>query len=120
MTTISPDDPRAFLPLSASAFHILLALAEGERHGYSISKEVETATAGSVRLGPGTLYRLVKQMLADGWIAEVTRVDPEDPRRRFYRLQPWGRRIAGAEASRLAELVRIAQLRNLLPGIALP
>ena len=119
MNSISPDDPRAFLPLSASAFHILLALAEGDRHGYSISKEVETATDGSVHLGPGTLYRLIKQMLADGWLAEVARIDPEDPRRRYYRLAPWGRRIAGAEAARLAELVRVAQSRNLLPSIAL-
>jgi len=117
---ISADDPRAFLPLSASSFHILLALAQGERHGYSISKEVETATGGSVRLGPGTLYRLIKQMLADGWIAEVPRTDPDDPRRRYYKLLPWGRRIATAEAQRLADLVRVAQTRDLLPGAAQP
>jgi DNA-binding PadR family transcriptional regulator len=117
---ISSDDPRAFLPLSASSFHILLALAQGERHGYSISKEVETATEGSVHLGPGTLYRLIKQMLADGWIGEVHRTDPEDPRRRYYRLLPWGRRIAAAEAQRLADLVRVAQARDLLPSVSVP
>ncbi len=103
-----------FLPLGASSFYILLALAEGERHGYSISKEVEEETSGSVRLGPGTLYRLIKQMVADGWISEVHKIDPEDPRRRYYKLTPWGRRIARAEAERLANAVRKAQDRKLL------
>ncbi|HEV7180830.1 MAG TPA: helix-turn-helix transcriptional regulator, partial [Candidatus Baltobacteraceae bacterium] len=66
-------------------------------------------------LGPGTLYRLIKQMLADGWISEVHKIDPEDPRRRYYKLTPWGRRIARAEAERLADIVRVAQNRKLLP-----
>jgi DNA-binding PadR family transcriptional regulator len=116
--SIAASDPRALLPLSASAFHILLALADTERHGYSISKEVEESTDGVVKLGPGTLYRVIKQMLDDGWIAEVDREDPEDPRRRFYRLTPWGRRIAQAEAHRLEQLVRTAHERNLLPMMA--
>src|ERR1700727_3803531 len=94
-------DARAFLPLSSSAFYILLALAAEERHGYDIAREVEEATDGSVRLGPGTLYRLIKQMVVDGWIGEVDRLDSDDPRRRYYRLTPWGRRIARAEAARL-------------------
>jgi DNA-binding PadR family transcriptional regulator len=112
------SDPRAFLPLSSSAFYILTALAAEERHGYSIAKEVEEETDGSVRLGPGTLYRLIKQMVADGWIVEVDRVDSEDPRRRYYRLTTWGRRIACAEAERLARVVRTARNRRLLSGKA--
>jgi DNA-binding PadR family transcriptional regulator len=108
------NDPREFLPLSPSAFYILLALAAEERHGYSVAKEVEEATNGAVRLGPGTLYRLIKQMVADGWIVEVDRVDSEDPRRRYYRMTPWGRRIACAEAERLAGAVRTACRRRLI------
>ncbi|HTU69012.1 MAG TPA: PadR family transcriptional regulator [Candidatus Baltobacteraceae bacterium] len=111
-------DPRALVPLSSSAFYILLALAAEERHGYSIAKEVEDATNGSVHLGPGTLYRLIKQMVTDGWIVEVDRVDSEDPRRRYYRLTPWGRRIARAEAARLADAVRTAMDRRLLSANA--
>jgi|SRR5580692_10625145 DNA-binding PadR family transcriptional regulator len=111
-------DPRAFLPLSPSGFYILLALSAEERHGYSIAKEVEETTGGTVRLGPGTLYRLIKQMVADGWIVEVDRVDSEDPRRRYYRLTPWGRKIAAAEASRLASAVRTAMQRKLISASA--
>ncbi len=112
--TRASSDPRALLPLSASAFHILLALSEDDRHGYSIAKEVDATTHGEVRLGPGTLYRLIKEMVADGWIAEVEKRDSEDPRRRYYRLTPWGRKIASAEAARLDELVRLARSRHLL------
>ncbi|MBV8601773.1 MAG: helix-turn-helix transcriptional regulator [Candidatus Eremiobacteraeota bacterium] len=110
-------DLKALLPLAASAFHILLALAAGERHGYSISKEVESATEGMVKLPPGTLYRQIKQMLVDGWIAE-TASDDEDQRRRTYKLTDRGRKIAQAEAARLEELVRIARERRLLPAVA--
>lgn len=113
------SDPRSALPLSPSAFHILLALAEGERHGYSISKEVEAATGGLVKLPPGTLYRLIKQMSSDGWIHEAGAPDAgEDQRRRSYRLTERGRRIAEAEAQRLEDLVRIARERKLLPAVA--
>ncbi len=112
-------DPSALLPLGSSAFQILLALAERERHGYSIGKEVEASTGGNIKLGPGTLYRVLKQMAADGWIVETER-DTEDPmRRRYYKLSPWGRRIAQAEAARLEDLVRIARSRKLLPNLAL-
>lgn len=113
------QDPAALLPLGASAFHILLALADGERHGYSIGKVVEASTGGTIKLGPGTLYRLLKQMATDGWITETER-DADDPmRRRYYKLSPWGRRIAQAEAARLEEVVRIARSRRLLPRTAL-
>ena len=102
------------LPLSSSGFHILLALADGERHGYAIAKDVEEATGGSIVLGPATLYRTIKQFLADGWIAEV---DGDDERRRVYRLTPRGRKIAQAEAHRLDAVVRMARERRLLPAL---
>ena len=116
MMTRDLNDPHAFLPLGASAFYILLALAEGECHGYSIAKGVETATNGTIRLGAGTLYRVLKQMTADGWIDDAHRVDSDDPRRRYYRLTKWGRRIAAAEAARLADVVRVARARRLIPA----
>ena len=111
-------DPSALLPIGASAFRILLALADGERHGYSISKEVVASTDGRIKLGPGTLYRLLKQMAADGWIVESERRDGDAMRRRYYRLSPWGRCIAEAEAARLEDLVRTARSRRLLPALA--
>jgi DNA-binding PadR family transcriptional regulator len=109
-------DASPHLPLTTSGFHILLALADGERHGYVIAKEVEEATGGSVMLGPATLYRTIKQFVADGWIVETTAQDEE--RRRSYRLTPRGRRVAQAEAERLANVVRIARERRLLPAHA--
>jgi DNA-binding PadR family transcriptional regulator len=113
-------DPRAALPLGAATFYILLALAGGERHGYAIAKEVEEQTAGTIRLGPGTLYRLIKQLTADGWIAETAGAAEDDrERRRTYRLTPRGRRIAQAEAERLDDLVAMARARRLLPVRAL-
>ncbi len=101
--------------LSVPAYHILLALADGDRHGYSIIKEVEEATGGAVRLLAGTLYRLLKEMAADGWIVE-TDGDEVDERRRYYRLAPRGRRAAIAESERLESLVRVARARRLLPA----
>jgi DNA-binding PadR family transcriptional regulator len=105
------------VPLSAASFHILLALAEGERHGYALIKDIEAETGGTIRLGTGTLYRIIRQLLDDGWIAESARVDP-DPRRRFYRLTPRGRDVARAEARRLSAVVTLAQQRRLLPSRA--
>ncbi|MFY9632680.1 MAG: PadR family transcriptional regulator [Candidatus Cybelea sp.] len=109
------QDPAPLLPLATSAFHILLALAEGERHGYSIGKAVEATTGGQISLGPGTLYRQLRQMSNDGWIVEIERNDDDAMRRRYYRLTPWGRKIAQAEAARLAHLVEVARSRRLLP-----
>ena len=111
------SDPRAMTPLSPATLYILLALAEGDRHGYSIIKEVESATHGTVRLFPGTLYRLIKQMVIDGWIVEGEGGDPyDDQRRRYYRLTKWGRAILRAELDRLLDIVRTAQVRKLLPA----
>jgi DNA-binding PadR family transcriptional regulator len=113
-TERNPDD---LLPLTPAMFHILLALADRERHGYHIMQEVEERTEGKVRLGPGTLYGSIKRMLADGWIEETEeRPDPEmdDERRRYYRLTDFGYRLATAEAERLARLVKSARLKKLL------
>jgi DNA-binding PadR family transcriptional regulator len=110
-------DPEDLLPLTTAVFHILLALADGERHGYSIMQEVATLTDGKLHLGPGTLYGSIKRMLAKGLIEESDeRPDPslDDERRRYYRLTAFGRRVASAEAQRLSLLVRQAQLRQLL------
>jgi len=102
--------------LTAATFHILLALAEGDIHGYAIAKEVELATDGAVVLNPATLYRTLRQLLTDGWIAEGD-ADPDDARRRAYHLTARGRRIAQAEAQRLLNVVRIARERRLLPAL---
>jgi DNA-binding PadR family transcriptional regulator len=110
------DDPADVLPLSTGVFHILLALASGDCHGYAISKALEASTRGTVTLGPTTLYRYLRQLENDGWIVEVPGTASEDPRRRSYRLTPRGRRIAEAEALRLAETVRLAKTLNLLPA----
>ena len=112
-------DPQEFLPLTPAVFHILLALAGGERHGYAIMQEITTSTEGQLRLGPGTLYRSLKQMLAWGLIEEADeRPDPalDDERRRYYRLSDLGRRVAQAEGRRLQRLVAQAQAKQLLPG----
>jgi DNA-binding PadR family transcriptional regulator len=105
-------------PLSTATFHILLALAGGDRHGYAIGKEVEEQTGGVVKLGPGTLYRILKQLIDDAWIAEVRSHDDESDRRRTYRLTARGRSMAQAEARRLDRLVSVARARRLLPSLA--
>ena len=110
-------DPELYLPLTPAMFHILLALADRERHGYHIMQEVDERTEGKVRLGPGTLYGSIKRMLADGMIEETDeRPDPEldDERRRYYRLTAFGYRVARAEAERLARLVKTARSKKLL------
>lgn len=111
-------DPEALLPLPAAAFQILLALTGGERHGYGIMQEAALHSDGKVNLGPGTLYRTIRRLLADGLIEESDErpaPDLDDERRNYYRLTPFGLRVARAEAQRLAQLVRMAQSRQLLP-----
>jgi DNA-binding PadR family transcriptional regulator len=100
-------------PLSTAAFQILLALADGDRHGYGVMQEIEQRTAGRVRLGPGTLYGALKRMLDDGWVEELEG-DEGDERRRYYHLTPGGRQVARQEAQRLAELVVAAQAKRLI------
>ena len=108
--------PESFLPLPVSEFEILLALADGERHGYSIMTEIAERTGGDTRLGPGTLYGSIKRMLANGLIDEATgrRAPGDDERRRYYRLTALGRAVASAEAGRLDALVRQARRKRLL------
>ena len=105
-------------PLNHSEFHILLALADGERHGYGIMQEVAVRSAGTVRLGPGTLYGAIKRMLAAGLIEESTKrpiAKNDDQRRRcYYRLTRFGRTVATEEAQRLAALVRVAEAKRLV------
>jgi DNA-binding PadR family transcriptional regulator len=111
-------DAEALLPLTPAVFQILLALTGGERHGYSIMREIASRTEGKARVGPGTLYRSIKQMLAAGLVEETDeRPDPalDVERRRYYRLTAFGRRVAEAEAQRLARLVDAARAKQLLP-----
>jgi len=111
------EKPEAWLPLTPAMFHILLALADKERHGYEIMREVDERSDGKVRLGPGTLYGSIKRMLGDGLIEEMDeRPDPEldDERRRYYRLTNLGHRVAVAEAERLERLVKNARAKKLL------
>src|SRR6266568_5487983 len=114
------QDPETLLPLTPAVFHILLALADSERHGYGIMQEIARRTDGAMRMGPGTLYGSIKRMLADGLIeASDERPDPalDDERRRYYRLTDFGQRVAQAEAQRLAQVVRIAQTKKILPDL---
>ena len=100
------------LPLTPSVFHILLALADEERHGYGIMQDVARQTDGTLQLGPGTLYGCLKRMLAAGLVEESEeRPDPEldDERRRYYRMTPLGKRVVRAEAQRLAGAVMAAK-----------
>jgi len=110
-------NPLSYQPLTPAVFHILLALADGEKHGYAIMKEVEAQTGGQVKMGPGTLYGSIKRMLAAGLIEETAqRPDPEldDERRRYYRLSGLGQTVVSAESMRLAQLVKVAQQKHLL------
>jgi DNA-binding PadR family transcriptional regulator len=111
-------DPRSLRPLPVAAFHILVAVADQERHGYAIMQEVQAHTDGQLRLSPGTLYGSIKRLLNDGLIEELDeRPDPEhdDVRRRYYRITALGRRVAVGEATRLAKLLRQARATGLAP-----
>ena len=109
--TPSKRDPSPFLPLTPAAFHVLVALADGPKHGYAILKDVEDRTAGDVRLSTGTLYGLIKRFLDDELIVETR---PDDDRRRPYKLTAFGRDVAEAEAERLERMVSAARGVRLL------
>ena len=111
-----PSNAGLFAPLTPSMFHVLLALAGNDLHGYAILKEVELRTGGKVRLSTGTLYGIIKRLLNDGLIVELRSrpADSDDERRRYYRLTPPGRQVAAAEAERMDEVLSIARSRNLL------
>ena len=117
---MAEDDlvPDSLLPLPVATFHILMALADEDRHGYAIIQEVASRTGGEVRLSAGTLYRSIQRMLEQGLLEEVReRPAPElaDERRRYYRITPFGTEVARAEARRLAELVRLARASGFVP-----
>lgn len=111
------QNPEEMLPLTPAVFHILLALANGEKHGYAIMQEVEEVSAGTVNMGPGTLYGSIKRMLAAGLIQESDeRPDPEmdHQQRRYYQLTDFGERVLKAESFRLEALVHAARAKKVL------
>ena len=115
--SLSSENPEGELPLTPAVFNILLALADGEKHGYAIMQEVDEATGGQMLMGPGTLYGSLDRMAKSGYIEESSRrevADTEDKRRRYYRLSPFGRRVLRAEAQRLSELVSLARSKRVL------
>ena len=113
MTSRMPS-PESELPLPAATFHILMALADEDRHGYAIIQEVAARTGGEVTLSAGTLYRSIQRMADQGYVSELPMrerpaKDEDDARRRYYRLTPFGRAVAEAETRRLGDLLRLAR-----------
>jgi DNA-binding PadR family transcriptional regulator len=111
---IRQRDPAQCLPLTPALFHVLLSLADGQKHGYAILKEVAERTDGAVALSTGTLYGIIKRLLADGLITQSALGSTD--RRNAYRLTTFGRKVALAEAERLRELLRTAEVKKLIPG----
>jgi len=110
-------EAKGFLPLTPAMFHVMLALVDGEKHGYAILKEVSRSTNGRVQLSVGTLYGIIKRLDNDGMIIEsAERPDPglDDERRRYYRLSDFGREVAVAEAERMEEVIAMARAKKLL------
>ena len=112
-------DPTSYLPLPQAQFHVLVALTDGERHGYAIMQTVEESSGGVVRMGPATLYGTLKRLVDQGFAEELARHPnaTDDARRRYYRLTGLGQQVCAAEADRLAHLVRITRT-NFRPGLA--
>jgi DNA-binding PadR family transcriptional regulator len=116
----SESDFSNLLPLSPQVFHILVALADRDQHGYGIMQDVAERTGGKLRLSAGTLYGCMKRMLEQGLVIELRESERpapsnDDERRRYYRLTPFGRKVAKAEATRLAELLEQAKIYGLSP-----
>jgi DNA-binding PadR family transcriptional regulator len=115
-------DPLSQLPLTPVVLHILLALSDGERHGYAIAQEIEETTHGQMRMGPGTLYGSIQRMLTSAVIEEAPRRraspddDGDDARRRYYRMTTFGRRVLELEVDRLNSVVRLARQKHLVGG----
>ena len=118
MPSRQPDfNPESLLPLPQAAFHILVALAQGDRHGYAIMQDVAAGTDGNLKLNPGTLYTTIRRLLEQGLVIELDeRPDPEedDERRRYYRLTDMGRDVAKAEAARIQQTLAFARQAGLI------
>jgi DNA-binding PadR family transcriptional regulator len=111
-------EAESLLPLPPATFHILVALADEDRHGYAVIKDVDARTGGTLKLSPGTLYRSVERMVQQGLIREVSSPlsrKMDDERRRYYRITPFGREVAMAEARRLAQMLDLARAKGLAP-----
>lgn len=108
-------DPKSFVPLTPAVFHILLVLADGERHGYGIMQEFKELTRGRLKLSPGTLYRSVHRMLDDGLIEERGGGPEADERRRTYQMTTLGTLVVKEQVRRMAILYEIAERKKLLP-----
>jgi DNA-binding PadR family transcriptional regulator len=116
--TYSQADIDELLPLPPATFHILMAVSDEQRHGYAIIQDIAARTDGDLRMSAGTLYRSIQRMLEQGLIVEtLDRPDPEedDERRRYYQITSFGTAVARAEATRLAQLVRLARARGIAP-----
>ena len=112
--------PESLLPLPTATFHILMAVANEDRHGYAIIQDVAELTGGAVRLSAGTLYRSIQRMLEQDLLIETESASPDtdDERRRYYRITPFGRKVAEAEARRLAQMVKLARRSGFAAGKA--
>jgi DNA-binding PadR family transcriptional regulator len=117
MTVIEKRSVEPLLPMTPAMFHVLLALADGDKHGYAIMKEVTRLTDGAVSLSAGTLYGILRRLESEGLVVEKDeRPAPEldDERRRYYHLTEFGRRVARAEAERLEDMVTLARSKKLM------
>ena len=116
--TFTQDEVDALLPLPPATFHILIALADSDRHGYAVIQDIAARTDGSVRMSAGTLYRSIQRMQEQGLIAETRQrpaPDDDDERRRYYALTDFGSAVARAEARRLTQLVKMAKASGFVP-----
>jgi len=121
VTIDKSNDPQALLPLPPVTFHILVALADGDRHGYAIIQDIASRTDGELKIQAGTLYRSIQRMLEQGLVEETRSrpaLDEDDERRRYYHLTPFGRAVAQAEARRLTQMVKLARACGFVPGKA--
>ena len=110
-------DPEQLLPLTPAEFEVLIALADGDKHGYAILKEVARRTEGEVRLGVATLYTLLRRLVGEGLLAESSErpvAALDDERRRYFRLTDFGRKVAGAEAARMEKVLAMARAKHLI------
>jgi DNA-binding PadR family transcriptional regulator len=117
MTMRDPRNPDELLPLTPAEFEVLIALADGDKHGYAILKEVARRSDGEVRLGVATLYALLRRLLAEGLLAESAERPTaalDDERRRYFRVTEFGRRVAMAEARRMEKALAMARAKNLI------